>query len=120
MEARQNGPKVNINNNLMPVKHRKINILTNGAKSILSYKFHIYYDIIKSCLIVRMHNLKKIYKSELPLKLKLYIWYTLTATWDELDGLRIYINNKLLDHNIGIKNELIDIEQTSKEGNFLM
>lgn len=67
-----------------------------------------------------MHNAKKVYKSELPLKLKLYIWYTLTITWDELDGLRIFVNNKLLDHNIGVRNDMLALEkQRYQEGNLL-
>lgn len=111
MEARQYGTK--INNSQMPLRHRKIHILTIGSKTITSYKFYVYYDLIKSSLIANLRTMKKTYKSESVIKLKLYIWYTLTITWDELDGLRIYINNRLLDHNIGIRSGTIE-DQESK------
>lgn len=78
----------------------------------------MYYDVNKSSLVVYLRNFKRVYKSELPLKLKIYIWYTLTITWDELDGLRVYVNNKLLEHNIGLVNQLTDIEKAEiKQGN---
>lgn len=103
MEARQYGGGGTKASSTFTQKARKIHILTNGAKSVSSYKFHIYYDLVKSALMVNARTFKKMYKCELPLKLKLYIWYTLTVTWDELDGLRVYVNNRLLDHNIGVK-----------------
>lgn len=86
--------------------NRKIFIVANGAKTIKSYKFNIFYDLNKSSLVVNLKTVKKAYKSEINLKLKLYIWYILTVTWDELDGLRVYVNNRLLDHTIGVKNQL--------------
>lgn len=103
-----NSANNNPNAQTPPVRQsRKIYILTNGAKTVTSYKFHIYYDLQKSALIVNLRTIKKTYKSEMLIKLKLYIWYTLTVSWDELDGLRVYINNKLIDHNFGVKNGMI-------------
>jgi hypothetical protein len=108
MEARQ---LQKTNNSQLPLRPRKINIFTNGAKSILTYKFHIYYDLLKSTLVVNLQMLKKVYKSESFIKLKVYIWYTLTVTWDELDGLRIYINNRMLDHNFGLNTSITEKEE---------
>ena len=61
----------------------------------------IVYDVDKSLFRFHVRNKNTIFKSEISFNLKLYMWYIITISWEQQDGLRLYINNKLLDHNQG-------------------
>lgn len=101
-----------------PNMAKKIYIISNGAPGLNEYSFSIYYDLNKGNLVVSLKSVKKIYHCEIGLKMKYFIWYTLTVTWHESDGLRVYINNRLLDHSIGVfyKN-LNPFSRNSSSGN---
>jgi hypothetical protein len=80
---------------------KRIHILTNAGQKLNRKGLAIIYDLEKAQLIVYAKTLNKWYKAEVNLKVKLYAWYIITLTWDEADGLRLYINNRLLDHTLG-------------------
>ena len=79
---------------------KKIYLLQNGQKDSRQ-GLVIYYDVNKNQLITIAKTSSKWYKLEVSLKVKLFAWYVITVSWDERDGLRLYINNKLLDHSSG-------------------
>lgn len=80
---------------------KKIYLLQNGNANTRQGLI-IYYDVTKSQLITIAKTSSKWYKSEIGFKLKLYAWYTITMSLDQSDGLRLYINNKLVDHSFGM------------------
>lgn len=80
---------------------KRIYLLSNGGHRYSRKGMAIVYDLNRNQLIVYSKTSKKWYKAEVNFKLKLFVWYIITVTWDQLDGLRLYINNRLLDHSIG-------------------
>lgn len=89
----------NLTKNLM----KKVYLLQNGQKNN-HQGIVIYYDSAKNQLVTLAKTSTKWFKSEINFKIKFYSWYTITVSWDKLDGLRMYINNKMLDHTIGFAN----------------
>jgi hypothetical protein len=81
---------------------KKIFLLSNGGQKQNRNGLSIIYDLSKNQLTVYAKTYKKWYKAEVNLKLKLYVWYVVSITWDQLDGLRLYINNRLLEHVVGL------------------
>ncbi|CAF0891184.1 unnamed protein product [Brachionus calyciflorus] len=86
---------------------KRINLISNSGviNSIINetnYNFNIYYDLIKQNLIIDLKIPTRIYHTELSVKSKYFQWFNLHVTWDILDGLRVYLNNRLMDHNKGI------------------
>lgn len=65
----------------------------------------VIYDVDSTILTVFLKDSTKIYIANINFSLKLYMWYVLTVTWHSKDGLRVYVNNKLLDHIHGVTYE---------------
>ena len=95
--------------------NQKVNKEFTQQIIILSKKdMQIVYDVDKSLFRFHVRNKNTVYKSEISFNLKLYMWYIITISWEQQDGLRLYINNKLLDHNQGeVVYNLTDPTQTN-------
>jgi len=97
MKNKNTNSKDDLNKNVS----KRIHILTNAGQKFNRKGLAIIYDLEKTQLIVYAKTLNKWYRADVNLKVKLYAWYIITLTWDESDGLRLYINNRLLDHTLG-------------------
>lgn len=62
----------------------------------------VMYDLKTQMLNVYVRNDLKKYMAKIPFKLQLFMWYTLIVSWEKNDGLRVYINNKQVNHVSGI------------------
>ena len=89
-----------VRNNSDPEK--KIFLISNSAESNdTNYNFFVFYDLSIQALSIDLKLPNRLYHSEISFKLKYFTWYSLHITWDHVDGLRVFINNRLLDHTIG-------------------
>lgn len=80
----------------------KIFLISNSAESNeTNYSFYVYYDLDLQALVTDLKLPNRLYHSEIVFKLKYFSWFSLHISWHLMDGLRIYINNRLLDHTIG-------------------
>lgn len=64
---------------------------------------HMMYDLNESKLKLVARDDQGEFKSSVDFDLKLYMWYTITVTFERRDGLRVYVNNELLDHVVEIE-----------------
>lgn len=74
----------------------RVSILTNSDKN--THGLTLMYDLAKSKLLVYAKTYLKWFEIEIDAKFKLFSWYTIVITIDQIDGLRLYINNRLLEH----------------------
>ncbi|RNA07694.1 hypothetical protein BpHYR1_014416 [Brachionus plicatilis] len=81
---------------------KKIFLISNTAQSNdTNYNFFVFYDFSQQALVVDLKLPNRLYHSQIGLKVKYFMWYSLHITWEQRDGLRVYVNTRLLDHTIG-------------------
>lgn len=75
----------------------------------------VVYDLKQSVFSVLIRDENNQYKSSISFKLKLYMWYTLTISWERRDGLRVYVNSKQVDHVAGVVAHRAVVDESKKE-----
>ena len=62
----------------------------------------ISYDLKRSVLSVLVRDGHSQYKVSGSCQLTLYMWLTLTVSWERTEGLRVYVNGRQLGHVAGV------------------
>jgi hypothetical protein len=85
-------------NALKQIKNEKSQV--SGLIHVLTRRdLEVSYDSNRSVLTVVVLDADGgEYKSEVDFDLKVFVWYTLTLSWAQMDGLRVYVSGKLVGH----------------------